>query len=181
MSPSFFGECMNKYLDYYQRDRLEKIDFSKRANKALKYGIGAILLSVIGCFLGPIAQLNDYSFDNFFFGFLIGLLVFFICFSSFRKLKKLEKAKSNIVAHIDEIENKLFDNLAIPSDQVLIGINEKNELFILGKNSIDEFFTFIASDKFLHFSPVIMSEKEKDYFISLITGSQNFYVLKESL
>ena len=172
---------MNRYVTYYDNQKLEELDFKKPGKKALLYGFSAIVIGIFGCFLAPLANLNIYSEGNLFFFFFFGLIIFGICFSSFLKLKRLHIAKLSALANVKEIEEKLFvENLVLP-DETLIGITKDNQLFIMGRNKKKEYFTFLATHNYLHFSPAHLGEKQEIEFEQVLQGKKEFYVIKESL
>ena len=172
---------MNKYVNYYNRKTLEEIDFKKPGKKALIYGFSAIALGVFGCLLAPLANLNIYSEGNLFLAVVIGLVIFGICFSSYLKLKRLNTAKISVLANVKEIESKLFVENSVLPETTLIGITKDNQLFVMGRNADERYFTFIANHKYLHFSEAYLGQKQKEDLEQTLQGQKKFYVIKESL
>lgn len=172
---------MNRYLNHYDSQKLEELDFKKPGKKALIYGFSAVVLGIFGCLLAPLANLNIYSEGNLFFAVVIGLIIFGICFSSFLKLKRLHIAKLSALANVKEIEEKLFvENLVLPGE-TLVGITKDNQLFIMGRSEKKEYFTFLATHKYLHFSPAYLGDTQEVEFEEVLQGKKEFYVIKESL
>lgn len=172
---------MNRYISLYDKQKLEDLDFIKPATKALLYGFLGIVLGVFGYLLAPLANLNDYSYGNLFLGVVIGLIIFGICFKSFLRLKRLHKAKIAMLGNIAEIENKLFVESGVNPWETLIGLSKENALLVLGRNKDSKYYVFIATHKYLHFSPVRMTENQALDFEHSLQGEKMFFQVKESL
>jgi hypothetical protein len=171
---------MNRYIDFYHEEKLERLNFKEPAKKALKYGLGGIALGVFGVLLAPLVNLNDYSIGNLLLGLFIGLVIFVICFRSFYKLKKLNSAKKILLTNIDEIEEKLFAENSVLREKTLLGVTDQNQLFIMGRNIEGKFFAYLATSKYLHYSPVRLAADQEKIFESLSNGEKPFFKIKES-
>ena len=172
---------MNRYISLYDKQKLQDLDFIKPGRKALIYGISGIVLGIFGCLLAPLANLNNYSAGNLFLGAIIGLIIFSICFKSYLRLQRLHKAKVAMLGNIGEIENKLFSDLNVLPWETLIGLSKENALLILGRNKDSNYYVFIATNKYLHFSPVRMTEIQALDFEQSLQGEKMFFQVKESL
>ncbi len=165
---------MNKYLDFYSSEKLRDLKFNEAAKKALIFSLSGLALGFFGVLFAPIAQLNDFSFSNLFLGCSIGIIIFLICFSINLKLKKLNNAKQILQSNINEIENKLFVEESVLREKTLIGVSKENQLFIMGKNIEGEFHTYLATNDYLHYSPVKLDQFQVDLFDKTISGEKGF-------
>ena len=97
------------------------------------------------------------------------------------KRKRLNTAKISVLANVKEIESKLFVENSVLPETTLIGITKDNQLFVMGRNEDERYFTFIANHKYLHFSEAYLGQKQKEDLEQTLQGQKKFYVIKESL
>jgi hypothetical protein len=172
---------MNRYVCFYDKDKLEEIDFKSPSKKALQYAVGAIVIGIVGYLLGPLANLNVYSLSNLFFAVLLGLIVFGICFKSYLRLRKLHDAKVLVQSNIQEIEQQLFTLDKVKKNETLIGITKDHQLLIIGRNSEKNYFAYLATNKYLHYSPALLNENQENDFDNTLQGKKVFFKVRESL
>ena len=85
------------------------------------------------------------------------------------------------MANVKEIESKLFVENSVLPETTLIGITKDNQLFVMGRNEDERYFTFIANHKYVHFSEAYLGQKQKEDLEQTLQGQKKFYVIKESL
>ncbi len=172
---------MNKYIGFYDQSLLKDIAFKQLSKKALAYGVSAVAIGWISVLFYSFGNFREYSASYVFISLGISAIIMCLCFMSANKLKKLDAAKKNILGNLNEIENKLFVENSVLRNETLVGITKENQLFIMGRNSFGNFFTYLATNKYLHYSPVNLDQQQIIYFEKLLKGDKEFYKVKESL
>src|SRR5690606_1467700 len=146
---------------------------------ALKFSILSNVVGVGGYGIGAIAGLNPFGNSVLYLGAIVGVIVGSICLASFMKLRKLALAKKIMLSQLSEIDEKL--NTIGFRNTPLIAITNQHCLAVIWEDTNSDYHAYIASNRYLHYSPVKMNEQELIEIQKIKNGNEQFYELREGL